>query len=612
MKIRNNLTYILILALVLITSSGYSQTNRKEIRQRQKLAYEYEQLGDFDSALRIFQELYQKNPNDYVAFEGVKRILIAQNRLDEAIQFLESRLKRRYDLRIQSDLGGVYYMNENKKQAFRIWDEVLEKDQEKASAYQYVARAMLKNRLSEKAIEVFLNGRRQLRDENLFAIELANLYAAQNDYKNATIEFLKNYRQNPRQYTFIKLNLSRFVAEEPESAPTIIRILNQEIQENSGANQLRDLLVDIYLTNGDYENAFNEMVKLDKHGGQHTDKKHAGKALYEFGNKVLNDGEFFYAERAFNLLMQKHPKSVYAEQALFGLARSYQLQENHRQALEAYEQLIQHNHRSYQAQEALFQIGDVKLFEQLKPIEAREAYLKILNFYRRGDKRDKAVFRIGDCYFVEGNLSEARIWYEKPLKRRNASLKTQINALYKLVLTDLTAAKFDEAEKRINLILEKANQKGAPSNLTQVNDALEWSLLLNDPSKNVDTFGLYTQTILLERQHKFKEAIDLLQVIIDKHADDPIADEALLKQAEYYRELGNYVNSINSFQLLIKNYPESHYSDLAKMKIGKIYEQDLAQTEKALQAYEAFLLEFPRSMYIEEVRRRIRELEKNL
>ena len=111
---------------------------------------------------------------------------------------------------------------------------------------------------------------------------------------------------------------------------------------------------------------------------QTNDEKHVGKALFEFGNEVLNDGEFFYAEKAFNLLIQQHPESIYADQALFGLARCYQLQENHSQALEAYEQLIQRNHRSYQAQEALFQIGDVKLYEQFQP--ARSAAGLFENF----------------------------------------------------------------------------------------------------------------------------------------------------------------------------------------------------------------------------------------
>ena len=127
MKISNNFIYIFILAIIGFGAEGYPQSNQKEIQQRQKLAYEYEQLGDFDSALRIFQELFQAHPDDYVAFEGVKRILIAQNRLDEAILFMEQRLKIRYDLRIHSDLGAVYYMNNNKKQATRIWDELIRK-----------------------------------------------------------------------------------------------------------------------------------------------------------------------------------------------------------------------------------------------------------------------------------------------------------------------------------------------------------------------------------------------------------------------------------------------------------------------------------------------------
>jgi len=611
MKIRNKYLYLILAGIIFFTVAGYAQTAPNTIQQRQKLAYEYEQLGDLESALRIFQELYQTNPNDFIAFEGVKRVLVAQNRLDDAIVLLENRLKFRYDLHIHSDLGALYYLNNNQKQASRIWDELLEKNQGNASAYQYVARAMLQSRQSDTAIQILLQGRKQFRDENLFSNEIANIYAAQNDYKNATIEFLKTYRANPNQLTLIKLSLSRFVSEDTESAPTIIRLLNQEIGQNPGAFPLRELLVDIYLTSGNYENAFAEIVLLDENPKRRADKKQDGKELFEFGNNVINDGQFLFAEKAFNLLIQKYPASVYAEQALFGLARSYQLQDNHSQALQAYEQLIQRNNRSYQAQEALFQIGDVKLHEQFKPAEARAAYQKVLKFYQRGEKHDEAIFRIGDCFFAEGNLADARSWYEKPLKQ-TAPLKVQIGALYNLILTDLAEAKFQEAQNRIQLLLEKANQPGAPTDITQVNDALEWMLRLNDPAKNETALGYFTQTLLHERQHEFRKAVDLLKQLVEQHPNDPIADDALLRQANFYQKLGEFANSIHSCQVLIQNYPRSFLCDQAKLKIGKIYETDLAQSETALREYEAFLVEYPRSVYLDEVRRRIRELQKNL
>lgn len=611
MRIWTKLKYFIIVGFIFSDIAGNAQNPSGEIQQRQKLGYEYEQLGDLESALRIFQELYQTNPNDFIAFEGVKRVLVAQNRLDDAITFLENRLKSRYDLRIHSDLGTLYFLNNHQKQASRIWEELLEKNQGNANAYAYVARAMLQSRLSDEAIQVLLRGRKQFRDENLFSNEIANIYAAQNDYKNATIEFLKNYRANPNQLMLIKLSLSRFVAEDSESAPTIIRLLNQEIEQNPGAFQLRELLVDIYLTSGNYEKAYAEIVRLDENPKRRADKKQDGKDLFEFGNNVLNDGEFLFAEKAFNLLIQKYPASVYVEQALFGLARSYQLQENHSQALQAYEQLIQRNNRSYQAQEALFQIGDVKLHEQFKPAEAREAYQKILKFYQRGEKHDEAIFRIGDCYFAEGILTDARSWYEKPLKE-NAPIKVQISALYNLILVDLAESKFKEAQNRIQLLLEKANQPGAPTDIPQVNDALEWMLRLNDPAKNEIALAYFTQTLLHERQHEYRKAVELLKQIEEQYPNDPIADDALIRQAGYYHTLGEFANSINSCQVLIQNYPRSFLCDQAKLKIGKIYETDLAQTETALREYEAFLIEYPRSVYLDEVRRRIRELQKNL
>lgn len=609
-KILNRVVFICVLSFNLLALAQLKPTDAR--RQRQKLAYEYERLGEYEQALRIFNELYQQNPNDFVAIDGIQRILFAQKRYPEVIQFLENSLKHRYEARIHSELGSAYYLNGDKKQAEQIWAEVIKRNEKQPHVYQFVARAMLKNRLYDEAIEIYLKSRKRLKDESLFTIELANLYAARNDYRQSTREYLAHLKHNPKQLSYIKVSLSHFVAEDRETADLITTIIKENITEAPQYVHLRRLLIDIYLTIGKYQEAFNEMVVLDEMTGSNKKDKEIGFDLFDFGNTVLQNGAYAYAERAFELVLTKYPHSIYTEQARFGLARSHHLQENYEQALLEYENLIKRNNDSYQAQEALFQIGDVKLNQQFDPAGAREAYRKIITFYRRGERYDQAIFKIGECYFAEGNLKEARKWFKAPLKEQKIIPSTRIAALYNLALVDLVENQLDAAQKNFDEIIQEASGKRNDEEYVLVNDALEWSLLLEENRAHEPSFRLFLQTILLERQRKFAEGLALLDSILTTHSNDPIADEAFLKKGKFLIHQQDYVGAIKNYQTLIDKYTDSFHCDLAKFRIGEVYESGLGDYHQAIREYEEFLVAYPNSMFIDEVRRKIRKLEQNL
>lgn len=612
-KLLRTISVFFFIGSLLVSTKDYAQVRiSSQTREKQRLALQYERLGDYDQARRIYEELYQKRPTDYMAFDGLKRILLVQKKYDEAIELYTDRITHRYDLRMHAELGAVYYMKGDQKKAQEIWNMVLKKNKMRSHAYQFVARAMMQNRLFDQAKSIYRQARKTLKDKHLFTIELANLYTVQNDYKQAAGEYLNYLKKNPKQYTFTKINFTRFISKDPEVADILIKILKKQSQENPDLINFRKLLVDVYLTVSDYENAFQEIVMVDELAARTGKSKDLGRQLFDFGNTVLKEGNYAFAEQAFTLLLERHPKSSFADQAHYGMARSLQLQNNHAGALAAYEALIKNNNHSYQAQEALFQIGDVKLYQQDDPGGARDAYQKILTFYRRGKKRFQASFKIGDCYFAEGNLAQAREWYTRPLKEKKISTQTKIVALYNLAQIDLVENQLDDAKKRLDEIIEQNTGSSKPEELLLVNDALDLSLLLEENQNNPNSFQLYNQTILLQRQRKYDQAVMVLDSLIAAFPDDPIIDETFIKQAELFVLLDEYQNAIQRYRQLIAKQPESFHCDFARMKIGLIFETKLSDYPQAIQEYEEFLTQYPKSMYLESVRQRLRRLERNL
>ncbi len=585
--------------------------NERQLQQR--LASEYERLSDFEQALRIYTELYQQDARDNLAADGIQRVLIELKRYDEVIRFINQRLLQQYDLRVHGELGNVLYKMGNEKAAVETWNAILQKHEANPNAYQIVARTMILNRLLDEAIQVFLQGRKKLHDETLFTLDLAGLYAARLDYRNATQEYLHYLAQNPSQYAYIELNLNRFTSEEPEALADVIQILKNFLTKTPAQLNYRKLLVSTYLSVAAFDQAFAELTELDLLEARTKKKNELGEMLFEFANNALQDGNYSFAEQTFKLLLQRYPQSVFTERARFGLARSLQSQENHVGALEIYQQLVIQDQTSYQAGEALLQIGDVKMNSQFDPASAREAYLKLLKNYRSGENYTKAIFRIGDCYFAEGNLKEARKWYEKPLQEKGVTLPVKIQASFNLAQLDLAEDQLEKAQTRFNEIISQANTKNDLEAQTLVNDALEWSLLIEENRVRTDSsFRLFTNTIQLKREHKYDQAIAKLNTLILRFPTAAIVDEALVKKAELYWLMGNYLNAIKTYQQLIQDFPESYFCDQAKFKVGGIYETNLMDYHQAIQTYEQFLVEYPKSIYLEEVRRRIRILERNL
>ncbi|MBN2092065.1 tetratricopeptide repeat protein [candidate division KSB1 bacterium] len=612
MKI-NRFLYIggLILAIFLQNGITQNQISLQNKQQQLRIAQEYENLGDFTQALSIYEQIHQSNPDDPLAFDGIKRIFSNQKRFAELITLIEKQLQRRYDLTLETELGTAYYKSGKEKEAHKLWSQILEKSKHSLDAYHYVAQEMIENRLYDEATALYLEGRKKNSRHELFTLELANLFSARLDYSNAANEYLNYLRINPRQYPYIESSINRLIENEPDIVQNLIEIVRKKTTETPNDTNLRKLLVNFYLNKRDYENGFAEMTLLDQLESGLKNNPQMGQSLFEFGTDLLHAGAYIYAERAFNLLIQKYPQSPMADLAQLGLARTFQLQNNHDQALMTYQELIARSKNTNQTQEALFEIAEVKLNQQFDPPGARSAYQQILKSSKGGDRYYRALFGIGDSFFAEGRLTDAREWYSKPLKQAQLPFKDRMTANYKLALIDVVAEKFDAAQNKLNEIITQASSQHQQEELVLVNDALDLSLLLESNATDA-ALKLLAKKILLQKQNKIQDSINLLLEIVQKYPQSNLLDRVIMELGELYSLSRDYVNSIKSFQRLITEFPKSNYCDIAKFKIGEIYEIGLGNHPQAIKEYEEFLMQYPRSIYLEDVRRKIRSLERNL
>jgi len=119
----------------------------------------------------------------------------------------------------------------------------------------------------------------------------------------------------------------------------------------------------------------------------------------------------------------------------------------------------------------------------------------------------------------------------------------------------------------------------------------------------------YAAADLFVFMRKNTEAENTLEDLFNSLEDHDLKDDILFKLATIKRELLKFDESIGTFEKLISDYPGSIYIERAHFETGKVYESDLKNTGRAIEIYKAFLIAYPESIYLDEVRKKLRKLQ---
>ncbi|MCU0645058.1 MAG: tetratricopeptide repeat protein, partial [bacterium] len=169
---------------------------------------------------------------------------------------------------------------------------------------------------------------------------------------------------------------------------------------------------------------------------------------------------------------------------------------------------------------------------------------------------------------------------------------------------------FDAALKSFTRI------QSEPVNITDdkagfyVNDAIDFMLFIEKNKGAPDWLNKFAAGSLFSDQKHYEQALTFFYEIAHNSSVETLLDNTWLKIGQLEYQLGRYQQALSAFQTLIQKQPQSVYCDLAQKMIGEIYEVGLKDLPKAQQAYEVVLTSYPNSVLLEEVRKRIRGLER--
>jgi tetratricopeptide (TPR) repeat protein len=605
------------LLLGLLACSALSQT--PDAATKFRLAQSLEQAGELERAAALYSELLTKDPSNFLYFDGVQRTLLELKRYDEAILLITTRLDKNVeDLNLRSLLGSVLYRAGREKEADETWEKTIATAPANPNSYHLVAGTMVENRLLERAIATYRRGRDACGDPMLFTMELSQLLVSTMDYKGASQEYLHWLEQNPAQVGFVQNRMALF-SYKPDGREAAIEAVRGAIDRREDI-RLYELLAWLYMEGKDFDGAYDVYRAIDKLSGSN------GTGILSFADRAFHEGVFDLAARAYRSALDAPLPAPRRPGAMYGYACSLKemavvadtggadkpdlplpVPETHPPyagVISAYKEVIQRYPRTDFAARSYLQIGLIQ-FEKEFDLDGA-----LVSFDHARDENPgiasitfDVALKAGQVLTARGDTTAAKVRYLTVARAPSATPDQSDEANFRLAELDYFGGRFTNAIQRLDSLTLNLKADYA-------NDALALRAFLQEnTTSSPQALVECARADFLARQRKNTEAIALFQETVRKYPQAFLVDDALLRAASLQARSGLYHEAVASYDTLLTKFTESSVSlDRARFQMGEVYELGLKDTTNAIACYEKLLVDYPRSVLVEQARSRIRRL----
>ncbi len=612
--------FFAFLLLCGITVVSYSQAPNIEIKIR--LAQSYELSGNFEAAVKLYEEVYEKDSAMAAIFESLKRGYLQLKRYDDAISLIQRWLsKTPKDIGQLAQLGSVYVLNSDEPSAISAWDRAVAVQPTIETTYKIVGGAMVQSRLFERAIDLYKRGRLTCGNPALFISDIAYLYSIMMNYTDATREYLKMVRQNPNDLGLVQSRISGYTTRADGIAAATL-VVEDALKTDPYTVAYQQLLAWLFMEGKQFDRAYNVYKIIDER------MKAGGRELYNFAERTLREKAFTVAIKAFKDIVNTHPNFQQMPQVKFGYARALEESEDlsdtlklfgvrnpfRRQsiagtnslftgAIEAYRQVILEYPNTELAARSLLRVS---IIQQEKHFDLDGARTSLETLEKNSIRFPTILFecrlRLGDVYLAQGSLTNAENKYNSLTEIASGFNELKEQAAFRLAEISYFQERFNEALTKLQTLTTHVT-----ANVT--NDALSLQIFIQENLKsNESALKQFAKTDLLKRQLKYSEALIAFESILKENPKADIADETSINIGDILTHINKYSEAIAAYERVLQEYPETIYQDRTLMKIGQVYQLGMNDNMKAIEAYQQLLENFPNSIYSNEARKKIREL----
>ncbi|RPH96684.1 hypothetical protein EHM69_00610 [candidate division KSB1 bacterium] len=568
-----------------------------------------ESLGDYARALPIWRELVTRSPWHPEGIPSVARCMIVLKQYDQAEAFLNEWIAKRnlvqdrvsspadptsaYSMKLA--LGQVALARGDDPKAWSIWNAALAEVGTSDEAVRTLVFLLLQNRLWDDGTKMIRDFRKESKQPSFMALELASSLRGQMNWTAATEELLIYSATSPSGWQLALNYLNQF-PDDSSVNEKVAAILQKAVKREKKNADLWRIVAGFAHKTGDLENYLNATITADSlsAGG--------GIQVLAAAEQLLNEKEVDNARRGFQTILRWKPAADLAARAELGLGRCLENLGQWDLAKQAYENFIVQHPTFKQVHEARFRIAEILLNHDRNVAGALELFEEL---WIKGlvVSRAQVGLRRGDCRAWQGDYDAAvSAWFDVvKLDGTREPGEEGSQALLRIARANIWRDSTNRAYEALDSITG-----GNPVN-TSFNDAVLYTALLEEG-------GLHRAVRAFAEGDfaEFRREDSLAAVRFDEAAtllkSGKLAEWARYSQAIALRNAGQFAAAVSVLDTFITLYTESVDLDRAKYLRAIIRTEDLHDDAGALAELKEFLIQHPRSIYLEQARRKARIL----
>ncbi|WP_338731966.1 tetratricopeptide repeat protein [Mangrovimonas cancribranchiae] len=570
--------------------------------QDEDLANEYFKNGEFEKAIISYQKLLETSPNNYKYLFALVESHQNLEQFQEAEKLLTTQISRTKYPALHVELGYNFQLQNNLLKANENYDVALTFVDNNPRYAFIVGRAFEDKSLLDYAITAYKKAM-ELNPELKFDIQLARIYGEKGEIEkmfNSYLNFLSN-NLNKSYLSNTKRIFSDFISENPENEHNILlkNILLKKSQKDP--NLLwNEMLSWLFVQQKEYNKAFMQEKAIFARNPVSLSR------IIELGDNAKEDKLYNTSIKIFTYITktaQDTETILEAENKRINLETQLANKENYKSIQEKYTNLFDTYGKFTTTLDLQISYANFLAFNLNQTSLAISNLRETLKLPLSKFQEAKVKLTLGDILVYEEKFNEALIYYSQIQRNLKNSTLSQ-EARFKVAQTSYYKGDFKWAESQLKILKSSTTQLIA-------NDALDLMLLITDNKYEDSTqtaLKLYAKADLMAYQNKNDKAITLLNSILEEHKGKSIEDQALLKQAQLFEEKKQYDKAIANYQNIIANYNDDILADDAYFSLAELYNNILAEPEKAKPFYEKIIFNHEDSIYYVEARKKYRML----
>ncbi|WP_169315250.1 tetratricopeptide repeat protein [Bernardetia litoralis] len=600
MKKYNSFSFLLLIFLTLFYVSVFAQNT-----QDLALADEYYEQGEYEKAIQYYEKIAKKNPSASYIYANYLDAMLRLEQLKDAEKYIERCLKDRpLDPKINIDYAKLFLQKREDKKANRHFEEYINSIKSNSHLARVTARVLAHEGFYEYAEKMYLQAQKNTQEN--YDMDLGLLYLAMGKPKKMVEQFLILLKTQPNDAPYVQHLLQSRLSED-EEWDMVEPMLYEAIQKYPNNEVFSEMLVWYFLQRKNFMMAFTQAKALDRRN------KSEGVKIMEIGMLAYNNEEWKSAMTIFGHLTEN-----YKGRFIYGQAKHF--------LMESKEEYIKHQFpidkeqikslvNDYQ--ESLTEIGwnpsTAKSARNMALLQAfylnqKDIAINTLNKITeiRGVPHQllsQVKLDLGDIYVLKNEPWEATLLYSQVEKTEK---ETPLGYSAKLKNAKLSYFNGDFKLAKAHLdILKLATSREI------ANDAMDLSILIQDNTgldSSETAMKEYAAIDLLIFQQQYEDALLAYNKILSHFENHSLTDEIYWKEAIILQKMGRFEEAAEKLKTVLKINPTDIFGDDANFLLGKIYEENLNNTQKAEEYYKKQLVDYAGSMYVVEARKRIRKL----